>query len=92
MVMCKDLLHKDNTFICLGEDFVGGQFVLTLLPGQKQKCINITLIDDDTALEGREMFRVELSTLFFPVPIDISTAEVTIIDNDSKKAFFSDCL
>ena len=65
---------------------------MILLPGQKQECINITLIDDDTALEGREMFRVELSTLFFPVPIDISTAEVTIIDNDSKKALFSDCI
>ena len=59
-----------------------------LFPGQTQECINITLIDDDTALEGREMFRVDLSTLFFPVPIDISAAEVTIIDNDSKKAFF----
>ena len=59
-----------------------------LFPGQTQECINITVIDDDTALEGREMFRVDLSTLFFPVPIDISTAEVTIIDNDSKKGFF----
>ncbi|CAI8053959.1 P-selectin [Geodia barretti] len=65
-----------------GEDFVGGQFPLFLFPGQTQECINITVIDDDTALEGREMFRVDLSTLFFPVPIDISTAEVTIIDND----------
>ena len=61
---------------------------MILLPGQTQECIDITVIDDDTALEGREMFRVELSTLFFPVPIDISTAEVTIIDNDSKKGFF----
>ena len=35
-------------------------------------------------MEGNETFRVELLTLFLPVPINISAAEVTIVDDDCK--------
>ena len=68
----------------VGSDFVGGEQVSFLSPGDAERCISIGIIDDDTALEGNEVFNVELATVFFPVPIDISTAEVTIIDADCK--------
>ena len=70
--------------IPVGSDYVGGEQFSFLSPGATERCINIGIIDDDTALEGNEVFNVELATVFFPVPIDISTAEVTIIDADCK--------
>ena len=67
----------------VGVDFVSGQSIGFLFPGETESCINIALINDETALEGNEVFRVDLS-IFLPVPIDRSTAEVIIIDNDCK--------
>lgn len=68
-------------------DFVGGNFNGIILPGATQSCVNIEILDDNTALEGNEVFSLELSTLFLPIPIDISTAKVTIIDIDSEQTF-----
>ena len=65
-------------------DFVSGSSSAILSPGATEQCVSITVIDDDTALEGNEVFRVELAPSFFPVPLDISTAEVTIIDVDCE--------
>ena len=73
-----------HVFLYIGADFVGGEQVSFLSPGDTERCINIGIINDDTALEGNEVFNVELATVFFPVPIDISTAEITIIDADCK--------
>ena len=68
-------------------DFVGGNSNGIILPGATQSCVNIEVLDDNTALEGNEVFSLELSTLFLPIPIDISTAKVTIIDIDSEQTF-----
>ena len=66
----------------VGKDFAVVQQFDFLSPGATERCITIGIVDDSTALEGNEVFGVELETVFFPVPIDVSTAEVTIIDAD----------
>ena len=68
-------------------DFVRGTFFLTLVTGATETCTNIELVDDDIAMEGNETFRIELMSLFIPIPLDISTAEVIIIDDDSKSPY-----
>ena len=68
-------------------DFVGGLFTLALVTGATETCTNIELIDDDIAMEGNETFRIELMSLFIPIPLDISTAEVIIIDDDSESPY-----
>ena len=68
----------------IGDDFVAERLDSLLFPGATRRCINIGVINDNTALEGNEMFSVVLATVFFPVPIDISIAQVTIVDTDCK--------
>ena len=57
------------------------QFV-TFHAGTTQACTNIQIIDDAIALEGNETFGIELTPLFQELPVNISTAVVTIIDDD----------
>ena len=74
-----------ENFLIVGDDFVVGRLNSLLSPGAAtQKCIDIGVINNNTALEGNEMFSVVLATVFFPVPIDVSLAEVTIVDTDCK--------
>ena len=79
-------LYSMNNLIWsfLGDDFVSGQYGSFIIHEETVECVNIVIIDDETALEGIEKFNVELSTVFSSVPIDTSTAEVTIIDTDRK--------
>ena len=73
-----------ETFVIVGNDFNAGRLNSFLSPGATQRCIDIGVINDNTALEGNEMFSVLLATVFVPVPTDISLAEVTIVDTDCK--------
>ena len=67
-----------------GEDFLSPnqQFVL-IFAGATEACTDIEIIDD-IIVEGDEVFIVEVSSPFIPLPIDISSAIVTIIDDDSE--------
>ena len=65
-----------------GVDFMEDLSIVTLRAGTTESCIDIVIINDDIALEGRETFTSQLS-LFFEIAVDISTAVVTIIDDDS---------
>ena len=69
--------------VIAGEDFFGGRLSFFLSPGATQRCSNIVIINDN-ALEENEVFSVVLATVFFPVPIDVSTAAVTIVDTDCE--------
>ena len=76
-----------ETFVILGNDFNAGRLNSFLSPGATQRCIDIGVINDNTALEGNELFSVVLATVFFPVPIDVSIAQVTIVDTDCKYSY-----
>ena len=68
-------------------DFVGGASFLNIITGATETCTDVGVIDDDIAMEGNETFAVELLLPFILLPLDISTAEVTIIDDDSKTIY-----
>ena len=67
-----------------GEDFLSPnqQFVL-IFAGATEACTDIEIIDD-IIVEGDEVFIVEISSPFIQLPQDISSAIVTIIDDDSE--------
>ena len=64
-----------------GVDFIFSLPIVTLPAGTTEACTNIQIINDETVLEGNETFGVEITPLI-PVPVNISTAVVTIIDDD----------
>ena len=64
-----------------GVDFMEDLSIVTLRAGTTESCIDIVIINDDIALEGNETFTSQLS-LFFEISVDISTAVVTIIDDE----------
>ena len=70
----------NQTLCYCREDFFGGRLSFFLSPGATQRCSNIVIINDNAL----EMFSVVLATVFFPVPIDVSTAAVTIVDTDCE--------
>ena len=55
--------------------------VVILRAGTTESCIDIVIINDDIALEGDETFTSQLS-LLSEIPVDITIAVVTIIDDD----------
>ena len=69
-LLVSNIMSIDN-FLIVGDDFVAGRLDSLLSPGATRRCINIGVINDNTALEGNEMFSVVLATVFFPVPIDV---------------------
>ena len=62
-------------------DYRDDTALLTLRAGATEICTNFVIIND-LAEEGNETFSVILEALF-PISVDISTAVVTIIDDDS---------
>ena len=54
------------------------------MPGETLTCTDIEVFRDDIALEPDEVFGLELYTLFEPFPLPISTANVTVIDDECK--------
>ena len=55
--------------------------VVVLRAGTTESCIDIVIFNDDIALEGDETFTSQLS-LLSEMPVDITIAVVTIIDDD----------
>ena len=70
----------------MNEDFVQLQMRTTIPAGQSSGNISIQIIDDNI-YEGKEQFNVNLlmnDSVSFLKLGDISAAEITIEDNDSK--------
>jgi hypothetical protein len=63
-----------------GVDFVGGEYKTYILPGSTDRCINITILNDNIALEENENFAVEIAMA--SVPSITSTAEIIITDSN----------
>ena len=73
-------LYHCNTYT--GEDFQSpSQSILILVAGATETCSNIVIIED-AEFEGDEVFSVSFSSPFSSIPTDISSAVVTITDND----------
>ena len=67
-------------YFILGVDFVGGKYNTYILPGATDRCINITILNDDIALEENENFAVEI--VMASVPNITATAEIIITDTN----------
>ena len=75
-------------FLCIlytGIDFtvLNSPIELTLRPGTTEACTDDIQIIDDEIYEGKEIITLELMPIF-PIPVGISTAVVTINDDDSQ--------
>ena len=75
-------------FSCIlytGIDFtvLNSPIELTLLPGTTEACTDDIQIIDDEIYEGKEIITLELTPIF-PIPVGISTAVVTINDDESQ--------
>lgn len=60
--------------------------VLSFLPFEKQKCIEIAIVDDDVALEGTEELMLTLEFVGSQQYLfgDITTALIQVVDDDGK--------
>ena len=56
---------------------------LTFQPGTSSQCASV-IVNDDSTLENNEIFLVELTTADEAVQLNPTSANITIIDNDSK--------
>ena len=56
---------------------------LTFQPGTNSQCARV-IVNDDSILENNEFLSVELTTADEAVQLNPSSANITIIDNDSK--------
>ena len=65
-----------------GVDYREDTELLTLRAGTTEMCTNFVIINDSD-VEGMETFSVTLEALY-PISVNISSAVVTIIDDDSK--------
>ena len=73
-----------HTFLS-GVDFVDGQYTVIIRPGETQQCTRLIILNDNTAFEGNEVFEVEATTSSSSTII--STAQVTITDDDGKCSY-----
>ena len=64
-IMLTTILHA--YFILLGVDFVGGKYKIYVLPGSTDRCMNITILNDNIALEENENFAVEIVMASAPI-------------------------
>ena len=80
-LVCLDIMATIlHTYFILGVDFVSGKHNTYILPGAKDRCINITIMNDDIVLEENENFAVEIAMA--SVPNITSTAETIITDSN----------
>ena len=85
-------LYTALLIVTASGDFFGvSDHELTFQSAAVSQCTEIS-IEDDTILENNEVFSVQLSTLDQDVFLTLSTATVTIEDNDSKLCDLSHCL
>ena len=64
-------------------DFTPIVSVITFRPSTTESCVNIS-VSRDVVLEDDEVFTVQLSTSDEAALLSLSSANVTILDNDSK--------
>ena len=81
-LVCLDIMLTTifHAYFILGVDFVGGKYKTYILPGSTDRCINITILNDNIALEENENFAVEIAMA--SVPSITSTAEIIITDSN----------
>ena len=71
-------------------DYTPTTMQLTFLPASTEECA-VILVTPDTFLENSEEFTVQLSTPDQDVTLVISSAIVTIIDDDSELVYYMQC-
>ena len=70
-------------------DYADGGYQFTILPGQQQTTVPISITDDTTVEDLREQFSVSLSLQPQQgLSSGNSQASVTIVDNDGDYFFF----
>ena len=73
-----------NTFLLpAGSDYLSAAVEIELGPSVDRGCLDIDILDDSD-VEDTETFEVRLESSDTEVEIMISTATVTILDNDSE--------
>ena len=70
------------------DDYTSVESVLMFSPGMNESYTTVILIVDDSVLENDEAFNVMLSTSDSDVSLDLTSAIITIIDNDGKTLTF----
>ena len=75
------IAFKAKSYSHSGDDYRDDTALLTLPAGATEICTNFVIIND-LAEEGNETFSVTLEALY-KISVDISTAVVTIIDDES---------
>ena len=73
-----------------GSDYSGFNMILTFPVGSLDndtQCLNVSIIDDDTALEGDETFTVTLTLLTTGLGVTTGNTmtTITITDNEGKQ-------
>ena len=71
------------------DDYTSVEDVLTFSPGINESCTTIIPIVNDSVLENDETFSVVLITADLDVSLDLASATIAIVDNDSKTSFNS---
>ena len=66
------------------DDYASVENMLTFSPGINESCTTMIPIVDDSVLENNETFSVVLITADLDVSLDVASATITIVDNDSK--------
>ena len=77
------VLQTQQIFSAAPVDFTPILSELTFQPSTTELCVNIP-VSGDVALEDNEVFTVQLSTSDPSLLLSVSSANVTIVDNDSK--------
>ena len=66
-------------------DFTATSAEITILASESSACADLPITDDEVALEGNEVFLVELVTPMGVPSTSPQPSTVTIIDDDGKK-------
>ena len=77
-IVCQIFLHTD------GMDYILSNIERLIFTTVETQCINVSLVDD-TTVEDQENISIMLSTMEERVILDPLSAEIIIMDNDSKQ-------
>lgn len=70
-------------------DFTPSSAEITILASESSACADLPITDDDVALEGDEVFLVELETPMDVPSTSTQPSTVTIIDDDGMYVLYS---
>ncbi len=73
--------RTENGTATAGQDYAAQAGLLTFTPGVTSQSFTVAVVDD-TIIEGRETFSLSLSNVAGGSALSITTATVTIVDND----------